>query len=139
VPCKNCHKDSRPLSGTGNFCINCHRQDDIHSNSLSPRCGDCHTQWSFAPARFDHSTVGCNLTGLHRTLPCYDCHKAGNFGGLSPNCYGCHIDSALRVPQNVQNHAGLTQCGTCHNPNFWVPAAGANGQRTAYGRESICR
>ncbi len=49
LPCKRCHQDNRPLAGTGNFCINCHRQDDIHSNSLSPRCGECHSQWSFAP------------------------------------------------------------------------------------------
>ena len=54
-PCERCHQDNRPLAGSGNLCINCHRQDDIHSNSLSPRCGECHTQWSFAPARFDHT------------------------------------------------------------------------------------
>ena len=84
IACERCHKDNRPLAGSGNLCINCHRQDDIHDNSLSPRCGECHTQWSFAPARFDHTRVGCNLTGLHRTLACFDCHKNGNFVGLSP-------------------------------------------------------
>jgi hypothetical protein len=133
--------DNRPLAGTGNFCINCHRQDDIHSNSLSPRCGDCHTQWSFAPARFDHTTVGCNLTGLHRTLPCFDCHKAGNFGGLSPNCYSCHVDRMLQF-RNVLEHTGgaVTACATCHNPNAWRPAVTtAAGGNYAYGRDSICR
>ena len=25
--------------------------------------------------------VGCNLTGLHRTIACFDCHKNGNFSG----------------------------------------------------------
>ncbi|HLU66835.1 MAG TPA: hypothetical protein VKZ63_11190, partial [Kofleriaceae bacterium] len=130
----------------GNFCINCHRQDDIHANALSPRCGECHTQWSFAPARFDHSTVGCNLTGLHRTLPCYECHRTGQFVGLSPNCYGCHADDMQRASQVPNSPAALShmqgqvQCGTCHNPNYFVPAntvalTGPHG----YGRESICR
>jgi hypothetical protein len=126
----------RPLAGTGNFCINCHRQDDIHSNSLSPRCGECHTQWSFAPAKFDHSTVGCNLTGLHRTLPCYDCHKTGNFGGLAPTCYSCHAAQMRLVPNQALHTPGLTQCGGCHNPNSWYPGGNAT---FGYGRESICR
>jgi len=146
LACTRCHIDSRPLQGTGNFCINCHRQDDIHANALSPRCGECHTQWSFAPARFDHSTVGCNLTGLHRTLPCYECHRTGQFVGLSPNCYGCHADDMQRASQVPNSPAALShmqgqvQCGTCHNPNYFVPAntvalTGPHG----YGRESICR
>ena len=144
LPCKRCHLDNRPLAGTGNFCINCHRQDDIHNNSLSPRCGECHTQWSFAPAKFDHTTVGCNLTGLHRTLPCYGCHKTGNFGGLSPQCYGCHIDKAQTATlqgtnQPVPQHqdAGVINCANCHNPNYFYPAG--LGTANAYGRESICR
>ena len=134
-PCAKCHKDSRPLAGAGNLCINCHRQDDIHSNSLSPRCGECHTQWSFAPARFDHTQVGCNLTGLHRTLSCNDCHKSGNYGGLNPSCAGCHRDDAGR--QATPYHAATPTCANCHNPNAWLPAA-VNGS-TAYGRESVCR
>ncbi len=128
LACQRCHKTSRNLAGSGNMCINCHRQDDIHSNSLSPRCGECHTQWSFVPARFNHARVGCNLVGLHRTLPCYDCHKTGNFGGLSPMCVSCHRDDALRVA----DHANRIVCSGCHNPNAWLP-------EIPYGRESVCR
>ena len=136
LPCQRCHKDNRPLAGSGNFCINCHRQDDVHGNSLSPRCGTCHSQWSFAPARFDHSTVGCNLTGLHRVLPCYDCHKSGNFGGVTPQCAGCHVDLARKTGiQMGTDHATVVNCSDCHNPNAWKPAQGA----FAYNRESICR
>lgn len=135
-PCVRCHKDTRSLAGSGNLCINCHRQDDIHSNSLSPRCGECHTQWSFTPARFDHTTVGCNLTGLHRTLPCYECHKTGNFGGLSAQCIGCHRDTALKVGVvGGVDHSVLAVCAACHSPNSWVPGT-VNG---GYGRDSICR
>jgi hypothetical protein len=140
LPCQRCHRDNRPLAGSGNLCMNCHRQDDVHSNSLSPRCGECHTQFSFAPARFDHTTVGCNLTGLHRALTCYDCHKTGNFGGLSPTCVSCHRDDALlHVAQGGSAaHAGYTTCANCHNPNYWLTNT-LPGPATSYGRESVCR
>lgn len=138
LPCQRCHKDNRPLAGSGNLCINCHRQDDIHSNSLSPRCGECHTQWSFTPARFDHTTVGCSLTGLHRVVTCYDCHKTGNFGGLSPQCIGCHRDDALTPAALAKDgaHGTYVTCANCHNPNTFVPGGAGIGN---YGRESICR
>jgi hypothetical protein len=138
IACERCHKDSRPLAGSGNLCINCHRQDDIHNNSLSPRCGECHTQWSFAPAKFDHAKVGCNLTGLHRTVACFDCHKNGNFAGLSPQCAGCHRDDAKPIgTRGGVDHTGLTACATCHNPNSWLPAK--SDASTGFKRESVCR
>ncbi|HEY4239909.1 MAG TPA: cytochrome c3 family protein [Kofleriaceae bacterium] len=138
IACERCHRDNRPLAGSGNLCINCHRQDDIHNNSLSPRCGECHTQWSFAPARFDHTRVGCNLTGLHRTLACADCHKNGNFAGLSPQCASCHHDDALKAGDILNPaHSTETTCSNCHNPNTW---AAANLLSTSgSNRESICR
>jgi hypothetical protein len=143
VACERCHRDNRPLAGSGNLCINCHRQDDIHNNSLSPRCGECHTQWSFVPARFDHSRVGCNLTGLHRTIACFDCHRNGNFAGLSPQCVSCHRDDAVRAGTGKDlGHPTAVTCSNCHNPNTW---AGANTnasmlpQNAAFNRESVCR
>lgn len=133
IDCARCHKDSRPLAGTGNLCITCHREDDIHGNSLGPKCGECHTQWSFAPARFDHLTVGCDLRGIHRTQACFDCHKAGNFGALSPLCEGCHRDDA-RAAGTVGgiDHANVFDCGGCHNYNFWSPSV-------AGVTNSVCR
>jgi hypothetical protein len=136
LACERCHRDNRPLAGSGNLCINCHRQDDIHNNSLSPRCGECHTQWAFAPARFDHGRVGCNLTGLHRTLACFDCHRSGNFSGLTPQCLGCHRDDEVRaVNTGGVPHGAQPNCASCHNPNSWRPAQG----NAAFGRESVCR
>ncbi len=136
IACERCHRDNRPLAGSGNLCINCHRQDDIHSNGLSPRCGECHTQWSFTPARFDHSRVGCNLTGVHRSVACFDCHRNGNFGAIAPTCVNCHRDDALKraaSQPDAQDHAAKTACAGCHSPNTWV------GGNTPFGRESVCR
>lgn len=130
LACARCHPGGEKLRGSGNLCISCHRKDDIHKNALSPRCGECHTQRAFAPARFDHVAVGCNLMGLHSTLPCADCHKAGNYGAVSPMCVSCHRSDALRVRQ--PDHRTLVDCGNCHNPSAWIPA-------TQLGQQSICR
>ena len=130
VDCARCHPNGEKLRGSGNLCISCHRKDDIHKNSLSPRCGECHTQRSFSPARFDHMSTGCALMGLHNTLPCADCHKAGNYGAVSPLCISCHRSDALRVRE--PDHRSLLECGSCHNPSAWIPA-------TQLGQQTICR
>lgn len=137
IACERCHKDNRPLAGSGNLCINCHRQDDIHNNSLSPKCGECHTQWSFAPARFDHAQAGCNLTGVHRTLSCNECHRGGNYVGLAATCASCHRDTAAKVSiaqGGGTDHSIQTTCGNCHSPNTWLGATAAT-----FGRDSVCR
>jgi hypothetical protein len=117
LPCSTCHAGGRKLGGRGNLCITCHRADDVHANSLGGKCGDCHGQVAFAPARFDHVSVGCDLSGLHRTLPCFDCHKAGNFGALTSQCYGCHRDDV--AGDGIHRGAAFFQCGDCHNLNYW--------------------
>ena len=115
--CNECHKDKGQLAGTGPICRTCHNEDDIHASSLGAECGQCHTQWSFAPARFDHTTVGCDLQGLHRTQPCVDCHKSGNFGALSTQCYSCHRDEV--AGDGIHNGAAFFNCGDCHNMNYF--------------------
>ncbi len=130
ISCNRCHKSGEQRRGSGNLCITCHKDDDIHQNGLSPRCGECHTQTAFLPARFNHTSVGCNLPGLHRTLPCAECHQNGNFGAVSPLCVNCHRDDSLRVA--VPPHNNLIQCGDCHNTNAWLPMA-------RLGRQSLCR
>lgn len=136
IDCKRCHRDSRPLAGTGNLCVQCHREDDVHANSLGPKCGECHTQWAFSPARFDHTTVGCDLTGIHRTLPCFDCHKSGNFGALQTDCFSCHWDTALTVATPNHKQSMFYDCGACHNMNFWERA---NQMGVPALTNSVCR
>ncbi len=142
IACERCHRDNRPLAGSGNLCLNCHRQDDIHNNSLSPQCGECHTQWSFSPARFDHGKAGCNLTGIHRSVDCFDCHRSGNFSGLAPTCVSCHHDDAVRAGTQYSPmggavyHPAQTSCATCHSPNTWQ---GGQNPGVATNRDSVCR
>ena len=78
--------------------------------------------------------VSDSFWGLHRTLACFDCHKNGNFVGLSAQCAGCHRDDALAKDPA---HQGYTTCANCHNPNFWSPQGA--GTPAVFGRESVCR
>jgi hypothetical protein len=138
LACVKCHPQGKLLAGMAKLCISCHRQDDVHHNSLGPNCGECHTQRTFNAARFEHSRVGCDLVGIHRTIPCVNCHKGGNYTALSTSCVSCHQrERALAdVVQKVQPHSGFVACALCHNPNYWGPlATGVH----ASGRESVCR
>jgi hypothetical protein len=140
VPCVQCHPGGRLLGGTGNLCITCHRNDDIHHNALGPNCGECHTQRTFAGAHFEHTRVGCELLGVHRLLPCVDCHVGGNFTALAPTCISCHAKDKARgtaAPGGIP-HGAFTACATCHNTVFFGPMqGGANAQPG--NRESVCR
>jgi hypothetical protein len=132
LACARCHKDSRPMAGTGNLCINCHRQDDIHGNALTPRCGECHTQMSFAPARFDHTTVGCNLTGLHRTWRATTATGPATTARSRPSASA----ATSTTPRGPSPPAATPVCtgNGCHTPtNDW------GSGKLDYGRESICR
>jgi hypothetical protein len=144
VPCVQCHYQGRILQGMAQMCMVCHQRDDIHNNSLGPRCSDCHTQQTFIAARFNHDRVGCTLTGVHRVLPCIDCHKGGNYAGLAATCISCHRDDAMRVAAlgnpasrdrngNVTRHDAVTSCGFCHNTSSFR-ALSATG-----GTDSVCR
>jgi hypothetical protein len=142
VPCVACHPGGRLLGGTGNLCITCHRNDDIHHNALGPNCGECHTQRTWAGAHFEHTRVGCELLGVHRMLPCVDCHVGGNFTALAANCFACHAKDRARgsafvdpATGSATDHSGFTQCALCHNTIFFGPKMVSQPG----ARESVCR
>ncbi|MCS6912083.1 MAG: cytochrome c3 family protein [Myxococcales bacterium] len=139
VRCVECHPQGRILQGMAQLCVTCHQRDDIHHNTLGPRCNECHTQQTFAAARFNHDRVGCTLRGVHRVLPCVDCHKGGNYAGLSAQCASCHRDDAARAAvQGIFTafHLTATGCALCHNPTSFRPGGvGVGGA----GPESVCR
>jgi hypothetical protein len=138
VACVKCHPGGRLLAGTAKLCITCHRQDDVHHNVLGPNCGECHTQRTWAGARFEHSRVGCDLIGVHRLQPCVSCHVGGNFVALSTQCVSCHRKDAIAAQANPaapMGHANFPTCSNCHNPNYFRPSQGMN----AANKESVCR
>lgn len=121
IRCDRCHFPKRLLTGLGDLCVECHRDDDIHNQSLGPFCGDCHRQQAWRPARFNHGMVGFFLRGAHRTAECRDCHGIGVYAGTPTDCGFCHGHEAARVLSPVHNQA-LRDCTDCHNEVQFAPA-----------------
>lgn len=125
LECNRCHGGRGDLTSAGQLCDTCHRQDDVHSGGLGPRCADCHSIRSFAPARFSHTAVGFSLVGAHRMTSCKSCHAAGNYMGLSGECVSCHLDDAARAGKTSGTpHGGFIAqpCINCHNQVSWTLA-----------------
>ncbi len=114
--CERCHEPDRPLTGLGAMCQLCHLGDDIHNNSLGPNCGRCHSQFDWAPARFNHTSIGFALRGAHKLARCRDCHTIGSYAGTPTDCYACHQGDYLAATRPSHPMLGFgTDCATCHN------------------------
>ena len=139
IACERCHRDNRPLAGSGNLCINCHRQDDIHNNSLSPRCGECHTQWSFAPARFDHSR---GRLQPDRPAPHARVLRLPQERQLRRRCRrsasSCHRDDAVKRGDR-RAYAGAQHHAARRARTATTRTRGCGAAASAFGRESVCR
>ena len=107
--CLKCHNGSI----APNKCSYCHTPP----HEARGECSDCHNQLSWTSGVM--STHPFALTGAHANVACADCHvsKPGvenlpgtNLGKADPACVSCH---------RVQ-HAGLTDCASCHTPTTWT-------------------
>ena len=111
--CEGCHAANPYREKVATDCVSCHRKDDKHRDSLGPKCGDCHTEQSWAVPRFDHDKTRYPLRGKHADIECKSCHKSPVFKEAPMNCIGCH--------QKDDKHKGRfgEACGDCHTERDW--------------------
>src|SRR5712672_1988623 len=66
---------------------------------------------------FDHLSTGFELDGVHRDLPCEQCHLNAVFKGTPRNCGICHITgSVYNATPKTQTHVqSSNNCEACHN------------------------
>ncbi len=129
IGCRQCHapdkivaKDVQKLSnaqkqntylGLSPTCASCHQ--DIHKGQFTQACSSCHSSAHWKPAdNFSHDRTRYALTGKHKTVNCYSCHKATlgdektiRFTRLEfSSCASCHADP----------HKGRFRqpCASCH-------------------------
>ena len=112
LACTACHPGRRYASNirTGPGCTGCH--GSAHGGLKD--CARCHTQTSFMPPTFKHSSIW-PLTGAHARIECSKCHPRGDFTDAigNPNaCTNCH---GVR-------HGNQTACEDCHTTTAFVPA-----------------
>lgn len=126
VNCGQCHRGSlnEELSSD---CSSCHRSDDVHNNPTMAQCGSCHNTQSWQSTRqFDHDLSEFPLIGMHRIVPCQNCHVAGQYRFADSSCHACH-------ERDDKHQGGLgNDCALCHTPNSWALWQFDHSQQTAF-------
>ena len=88
-------------------------------------CEQCHDTVQWSNAKFDHSTTGFTLTGLHIVPPrqCADCHVNNNYTLNSTACVSCHLKDfqGTTNPNHATSNFPQT-CQQCHNTGGWTGA-----------------
>src|ERR1700674_3212946 len=66
---------------------------------------------------FDHLSTGFELDGVHRDLPCEQCHLNAVFKGTPRNCGICHITGSVynATPKTQTHRQSSNNCVACHN------------------------
>jgi hypothetical protein len=101
-------------------------QTSPHGPLKNP-CSDCHSTQSWKeltlPMKFNHSSTGFALQGMHVNVPCIQCHTTKRFAGTPSECYACHRDDfAKALIPNHQLGKFSHDCLTCHTANVWKPS-----------------
>ena len=130
--CSECHISNSLLNfqPLGVECADCHMSDyqsaknpDHVSANYSTDCSECHNMseptWSTTGIVHDFFP----LSGGHAISNCFECHKQGDFSGLTQNCYSCHkTDYDITTNPSHQDLGFSQDCETCHTITGWTPA-----------------
>ena len=93
--------------GLETSCASCHRDDDVHRNTLGASCERCHDARAWKPApKFDHAAGDYPLTGKHADVACAKCHLAPRLG-VKANAEGKRTPLFKPVP--------FKECSSCHD------------------------
>jgi hypothetical protein len=106
--------------------------DPQRLNARSPHgplkipCENCHTAQWWMPIRsrpeFDHNQTGFPIHGMHKFVPCEDCHISRVFKNASTRCQDCHFD-----PHRNKNSV---ECSLCHRDTGWYVSAHMMNEHT---------
>ncbi len=116
APCEACHIFAG-FHDTGNRCVDCHADDDLHKGRLGEECNACHNPNDWQLWVFDHETEAeFMLDGKHTDLTCRSCHRSrsGSRTEIPKQCAGCHRRDDI--------HSGQfgSDCGRCHTTGSFV-------------------
>ncbi|HTT21516.1 MAG TPA: hypothetical protein VMG82_21485, partial [Candidatus Sulfotelmatobacter sp.] len=128
--CTDCHVNNN-YNITVMTCISCHQTDFNNATSPVPHlgfpttCQQCHDTVQWTDGKFDHSTTGFTLTGMHTVPPrtCTDCHVNNNYSLNSTACVTCHLKDYQGTTNPNHATANFPQtCDTCHDTTNWMDA-----------------
>jgi len=134
VDCDACHKNgaNSQFQTMSTECYSCHQADYLNTTNpnhvagkFAVTCETCHSDDNWLNAKFDHSTTGFPLTGLHSVPPrqCTDCHVNNNYTLTQTACVTCHLtDFQNSTNPNHVTANFPTTCQQCHTTSGWAPA-----------------
>jgi len=125
VDCISCHANG--FAGTPTTCVSCHLKDYNATTNpghaaakFSQECTSCHTEITWKPSTFNHTSTGFPLTGGHIGVDCISCHANG-FAGTPTTCVSCHLKDYNATTNPAHASAKFsTDCLTCHNQSTWT-------------------
>lgn len=119
VKCTTCHTGNLYKIKTPQACIDCHKKDDKHKETLGRECGNCHTERGWKEkTKFDHDKTSFPLLGKHASAECKTCHKTQLFKEAPKTCVGCH-EKDDRHERTLGD-----KCGDCHFEGNWKNTKG---------------
>jgi hypothetical protein len=128
--CSDCHVNNN-YNITSTACVSCHQTDYNNAKTPVPHtgfpttCEQCHDTVLWTDGKFDHSTTGFTLTGMHTVPPrqCTDCHVNNNYSLNSTACVTCHLKDYQGTTNPNHVTANFPQgCDQCHNTSSWLNA-----------------
>jgi hypothetical protein len=129
VKCEDCHKGGVEREREPRTCLECHRDDSPHKESLGDKCEDCHGEDKWTTTTFDHAKSRFPLLGAHRAAKCADCHRDKDYRATEDQCIACHKDDDAH-----ETRLG-PDCGNCHNARDWALWDFDHARRTRYALE----
>jgi hypothetical protein len=112
--CDSCHTGHLYRDKLSTGCIDCHKKDDKHENTLGSECAACHTEKNWREiAKFDHDRSSFPLRGAHAKPECAACHKSPRYKDTPSDCLACHAKD--------DKHEGTLgkACADCHTDRDW--------------------
>ncbi len=111
--CEDCHSSELKYREASSDCVDCHREDAPHEDTMGADCAECHQPTEWLDAEYDHDATDYPLIGEHLQVECLDCHADRTFPKPENTCFDCHAED--------DTHDGRSgnDCGSCHNPTDW--------------------
>lgn len=113
LECQACHSNDVKYRDTPKECISCHKERDVHKESLGKECNACHQETSWNEVLFDHDKTEFKLIQRHKEITCESCHTDITYKNAPKLCIGCH-----RIDDKHQGSLG-SKCENCHQENEW--------------------
>ncbi len=126
IECTGCHKVDKKYREAPSNCIDCHKEDDAHDNTLGEKCADCHNPKAWSSEQFDHDKTDFKLKYKHKDVACDLCHIENKFKDTPKKCVSCH------AIKDVHKNRFGNQCQQCHTEKKWDESKFKHNEDTRY-------